>query len=355
MKDNKVKQKFLKLKEETDQFIKILQILFDTYKMFHIQGRFNYISIKNIITNTNYAIDQNSLINYHIKIGTNNNLENYFDKFYFIKPLRNIEEVCPYNAHLFLCNELKYTTITLIENIIVLGTTTGKLILYFLETQFILYHTLFQNKITNIKHIKNKYFIATDENNRVKICQIDNSQSFRTIKKFHSIYQMQTIKSFHNYTFMYLVKSGLLIKTGIYHMHNNNNFSIQISQPFIDFKSFIILKDQNHFVLYGDNGYLIIYDIYSYKCIKRFESLYIKNERAVYETNQSLIIGYQIDNENAITIINLQLMSKVITIVDNYCMKVEDNTQIQSFYFYQDDEEDTVLCNEPKGLPFRLT
>ena len=164
--------------------------------MFHIQGRFNYISIKNIITNTNYAIDQNSLINYHIKIGTNNNLENYFDKFYFIKPLRNIEEVCPYNAHLFLCNELKYTTITLIENIIVLGTTTGKLILYFLETQFILYHTLFQNKITNIKHIKNKYFIATDENNRVKICQIDNSQSFRTIKKFHSIYQMQTIKSF---------------------------------------------------------------------------------------------------------------------------------------------------------------
>ena len=354
MKDNKVKQKFLKLKEETDQFIKILQILFDTYEMFHIQGRFNYISIKNIITNTNYAIDQNSLINYHIKIGTNNNLENYFDKFYFIKPLRNIEEVCPYNAHLFLCNELKYTTITLIENIIVLGTTTGKLILYFLETQFILYHTLFQNKITNIKHIKNKYFIATDENNRVKICQIDNSQSFRTIKKFHSIYQMQTIKSFHNYTFMYLVKSGLLIKTDIYHMHNNNNFSIQISQPFIGFKSFIILKDQNHFVLYGDNGYLIIYDIYSYKCIKRFESLYIKNEGAVYETNQSLIIGYQIDNENAITIINLQLMSKVITIVDNYCMKVEDNTQIQSFYFYQDDEEDTVLCNEPKGLPFRL-
>ena len=166
---------------------------------------------------------------------------------------------------------------------------------------------------------------------------------------------MQTIKSFHNYTFMYLVKSGLLIKTDIYHMHNNNNFSIQISQPFIGFKSFIILKDQNHFVLYGDNGYLIIYDIYSYKCIKRFESLYIKNEGAVYETNQSLIIGYQIDNENAITIINLQLMSKVITIVDNYCMKVEDNTQIQSFYFYQDDEEDTVLCNEPKGLPFRLT
>ena len=48
-------------------------------------------------------------------------------------------------------------------------------------------------------------------------------------------------------------------------------------------------------------------------------------------------------------------MSKVITIVDNYCMKVEDNTQNQSFYFYQDDEEDTVLCNEPKGLPFRLT
>ena len=45
MKDNKVKQKFLKLKEETDQFIKILQILFDTYEMFHIQGRFNYISM----------------------------------------------------------------------------------------------------------------------------------------------------------------------------------------------------------------------------------------------------------------------------------------------------------------------
>ena len=47
-------------------------------------------------------------------------------------------------------------------------------------------------------------------------------------------------------------------------------------------------------------------------------------------------------------------MKREITIIDDYCMKVIDSILIQPFYFFQDDDQDSVLCNGPKGITFRL-
>ena len=61
--------------------------------------------------------------------------------------------------------------------------------------------------------------------------------------------------------------------------------------------------------------------------------------------NNKLIIGFQVDNTNTngITIINLELMKREITIIDDYCTKVIDSILIQPFYFFQDDDQDSVL------------
>ena len=82
-----------------------------------------------------------------------------------------------------------------------------------------------------------------------------------------------------------------------------------------------MLKDQKHFAFFGEKGN---FDFYSYKNernikrVKRYEGIYIKYNDSIYEINHKLIIGFQVDNTNTngITIINLELMKREITITN---------------------------------------
>ena len=79
-----VQKAFQRFIERYTEFITVLQIQFDTYDIFHSQGRTNYPAMSNIIKNTKYLTDENTLLNYPFKIRCKDDLINFFNTFRFI-------------------------------------------------------------------------------------------------------------------------------------------------------------------------------------------------------------------------------------------------------------------------------
>ena len=357
-----VKKAFQRFIERYNEFITVLQIQFDTYDIFHSQGRTNYPAMINIIKNTKYLTNKNTLLNYHFKIRYKDDLINFFDRFRFINEYYTIGEPSDYRIKNIIYYEDYYQSLCYVdENYILLGTTKGIIVLFDLTGENHRKHAKIwlQGKVNKICKLASYIYIAYDDMNNVVIFKIELDNSLRRIDSFDYIHKILSIDAFNNGAFVILFDQGYIRISTSNLIRNNSSIDIDICEEITGFASFIILKDQRHLVLYGEKGYLDFYQFNSETEVireKRFDNIFIKYNDSVFEVNNRIIIGCQVDKENtnAITIINL-LMKREITIIDDYCMKVDDTTQIQPFYFYQDENKDSVFCNGPKGIIIKLS
>ena len=217
----------------------------------------------------------------------------------------------------------------------------------------------FKGSVKGIIKIKRNAFLAYDTKNKIIIFEIIEKRESSPIALVTVSFNILSLKVFDNGTIILLSNKGNLMITDISRIKQKRFVIFNLCDTITGYASLFLLKDQKHFAFFGEKGN---FDFYSYKNernikrVKRYEGIYIKYNDSIYEINNKLIIGFQVDNTNTngITIINLELMKREITIIDDYCMKVIDSIIIQPFYFFQDDDQDSVLCNGPKGITFRL-